>query len=156
MAKVPSVIRGADRAENVPEIRGDLRFATAIASLSLVSASNVLDLPDNDYQFLTGDKLWLAVDRNRAMRCLQAVIYGALDYVGFPRVPAPAEFVAAAICKFVHPVNMQSACSIMHKCEFSDVVISGNTRELTSDLLFAFVLRIDGAESNLKLNLLGS
>ena len=151
------------RASNVLA-HSDVRFATAVASISLVHASNVLDLADNDYKFLTGDKLWLAVDRNRAMRCLQSVIYGALDYVGFPRVPAPAEFVAAVICYFVHPVNIQSACSIMDRVEFSDCVISGQTRELTSDLLFAFVLRIraglldsvHAAESNLKNQLMGA
>src|SRR4051794_41720182 len=31
--------------------------------------------------------------------------YGTLDFVGYPRFPAPVEFIAAVIAYYVHPVN---------------------------------------------------
>src|SRR5437660_7670106 len=39
--------------------------------------------------------------------------YGTLDFVGYPRFPAPVEFIAAVIAYYVHPVNIQTACLIM-------------------------------------------
>src|SRR5690242_21013314 len=35
------------------------------------------------------------------------------SFVGYPRFPAPVEFIAAVIAYYVHPVNIQTACLIM-------------------------------------------
>src|SRR5439155_17593110 len=43
---------------------------------------------------------------SRARRCVEACVYGTLDFVGYPRFPAPVEFIAAVIAYYVHPVNM--------------------------------------------------
>src|SRR5690606_23406177 len=32
-----------------------------------------------------------------ARRCVEACVYGTLDFVGYPRFPAPVEFIAAVI-----------------------------------------------------------
>src|SRR5436309_5539835 len=37
--------------------------------------------------------------------CVEACVYGTLDFVGYPRFPAPVEFIAAVIAYYVHPVN---------------------------------------------------
>src|SRR5207253_9435752 len=50
---------------------------------------------------------------SRARRCVEACVYGTLDFVGYPRFPAPVEFIAAVIAYYVHPVNIQTACLIM-------------------------------------------
>src|SRR5207245_2657533 len=63
--------------------------------------------------FLTSNKVWFATDRSRARRCVEACVYGTLDFVGYPRFPAPVEFIAAVIAYYVHPVNIQTACLIM-------------------------------------------
>src|SRR5207245_11738152 len=47
-------------------------------------------------------------DRSRARRCVEACVYGTLDFVGYPRFPAPVEFIAAVIAYYVHPVNIQT------------------------------------------------
>src|SRR2546428_1517398 len=39
--------------------------------------------------FLTSNKVWIATDRSRALRCVEACVYGTLDFVGYPRFPAP-------------------------------------------------------------------
>src|SRR5438270_11965960 len=81
----------------------DLRFQTALASIKLIQASAVLDLTEDDFDFLTSNKVWIATDRSRARRCVEACVYGTLDFVGYPRFPAPVEFIAAVIAYYVHP-----------------------------------------------------
>src|SRR5688572_32618902 len=74
-----------------------VRFQTALASIKLIQASAVLDLTEDDFDFLTSKKVWIATDRSRARRCVEACVYGTLDFVGYPRFPAPVEFIAAVI-----------------------------------------------------------
>src|SRR5207253_5318194 len=80
-----------------------VRFQTALASIKLIQASAVLDLTEDDFDFLTSNKVWIATDRSRARRCVEACVYGTLDFVGYPRFPAPVEFIAAVIAYYVHP-----------------------------------------------------
>src|SRR3989475_2354870 len=82
-----------------------VRFQTALASIKLIQASAVLDLTEDDFDFLTSNKVWIATDRSRARRCFEACVYGTLDFVGYPRFPAPVEFIAAVIAYYVHPVK---------------------------------------------------
>src|SRR5438094_4905849 len=72
-----------------------VRFQTALASIKLIQASAVLDLTEDDFDFLTSNKVWIATDRSRARRCVEACVYGTLDFVGYPRFPSPVEFIAA-------------------------------------------------------------
>src|SRR5438105_1572506 len=96
-----------------------VRFQTALASIKLIQASAVLDLTEDDFDFLTSNKVWIATDRSRARRCVEGCVYGTLDFVGYPRFPAPVEFIAAVIAYYVHPVNIQTACLIMEGAEFT-------------------------------------
>src|SRR5260221_628287 len=82
-------------------------------SIKLIQASAVLYLTEDDFDFLTSNKVWIATDRSRARRCVEACVYGTLDFVGYPRFPAPVEFIAAFIAYYVHHVNIQPACLIM-------------------------------------------
>src|SRR5438046_8488949 len=40
-----------------------VRFQTALASIKLIQASAVLDLTEDDFDFLTSNKVWIATDR---------------------------------------------------------------------------------------------
>src|SRR5688572_31937158 len=60
-----------------------VRFQTALASIKLIQASAVLDLTEDDFDFLTSNKVWIATDRSRARRCVEACVYGTLDFVGY-------------------------------------------------------------------------
>src|SRR5690348_10886536 len=73
-----------------------VRFQTALASIKLIQASAVLDLTEDDFDFLTSNKVWIATDRSRARRCVEACVYGTLDFVGYPRFP-PIIFIEARI-----------------------------------------------------------
>src|SRR5437667_12871750 len=86
-----------------------VRFQTALASIKLIQASAVLDLTEDDFDFLTSNKVWIATDRSRARRCVEACVDGTLDFVGYPRFPAPAALIAAAVASSARPVNVQPA-----------------------------------------------
>src|SRR5437762_1965011 len=90
-----------------------VRFQTALASIKLIQASAVLDLTEDDFDFLTSNKVWIATDRSRARRCVEACVYGALDVVGFARVSAPVEFIADVIGYCVGPVHVGAACLVV-------------------------------------------
>src|SRR5262245_65707320 len=101
-----------------------VRFQTALASIKLIQASAVLDLTEDDFDFLTSNKGWIATDRSRARRCVEACVYGTLDFVGSPRFRAPVEFLAAVIAYYVHPVNIQTACLILEGVQCTYTLIS--------------------------------
>src|SRR5262249_56621372 len=54
----------------------------------------------------------------------------SLDFVGYPRFPAPVEFIAAVIAYYVHPVNIQTACLIMEGAEFTENIINDGSNKL--------------------------
>src|SRR5204863_8810037 len=78
--------------------------------------------------------------------CVEACVYGTLDFVGYPRFPAPVEFIAAVIAYYVHPVNIQTACLIMEGAEFTENIINGVERPVKAAELFAFTLRVRRSE----------
>src|SRR5260370_487334 len=97
-----------------------VRFQTALASIKLIQASADLDLTEDDFDFLTSSKVWIATDRSRDRRSVDAFGYGKLDFVGYPRFPTPVEYIADVIAYYVHPVNIQTACLIMEGAEFTE------------------------------------
>src|SRR2546428_13696670 len=99
-----------------------VRFQTALASIKLIQASAVLDLTEDDFDFLTSNKVGIATARSRARRCVEACDYGTLDVVGYPRFPALVECSAAVIAYYVQPVNIQTACLIMEGAEFTQTI----------------------------------
>src|SRR5260370_39565688 len=100
-----------------------VRFQTALASIKLIQASAVLHLTEDDFDFLTSNKFWIATYRSRARRCVEACVYGTLDFVGYPRFPATAHFIAAVIAYYVHPVHSQTTCLIIGGGEFPATII---------------------------------
>src|SRR5437762_1352780 len=91
---------------------------------------------------LAGGAMSKLFGSSRARRCVEACVYGTLDFVGYPRFPAPVEFIAAVIAYYVHPVNIQTACLIMEGAEFTENIINGVERPVKAAELFAFTLRV--------------
>src|SRR5699024_7556276 len=102
-----------------------VRFQTALASIKLIQTSDVLDLTEDDFDFLKSNKVWIATDRSRARRGVEACVYGTVDFVGYPRFPAPVEFIAAVIAYYLPPVNNQTACLIMEGPASTEHIITG-------------------------------
>src|SRR2546426_9862283 len=105
-----------------------VRFQTALASIKLIQASAVLDLIEDDFDFLTRNKVWIATDRSLARRCVEACVYGTLDFVGYPRFPAPDEFIAAVIAYYVHRVSIHTAGLNLAGAEFTESIINSVQR----------------------------
>src|SRR5688500_20178299 len=95
-----------------------VRFQTALASIKLIQASAVLDLTEDDFDFLTSNKVWIATDRSRARRCVAACVYGTPAAAGYPRFPAPVESIAGVIASYAHPVTIHTACPLMGGADF--------------------------------------
>src|SRR5437763_11952150 len=96
------------------------RVQTALASIKLIQASAVLDLTEDDFDFLTSNKVWIATDRSRARSCVEACVYGRLDFVGYPCFAVPVEFIVAVFVFFVYIVYIQTGCLIFVGAEFAD------------------------------------
>src|SRR5205814_2823475 len=77
-----------------------VRFQTALASIKLIQASAVLDLTEDDFDFLTSNKVWIATDRSRARRCVEACVYGTLrSEERFSGMPRPISYAAFCLKK---------------------------------------------------------
>lgn len=122
----------------------NVRYLTALNAINMVKEASLVALEESDFEFLTQEKMWVSTDRARARRVVEAATFGAVDFIGFPRVKVPAEFIAATICTYVNPVNMMSACSIMEGCEWSENVINEVSRPLIASELFAHVVQVYG------------
>src|SRR5690554_8056004 len=90
-----------------------VRFQTALASIKLIQASAVLDLTEDDFDFLTSNKVWIATDRSCARRCVEACVYGTLDFVGYSSFPSHVEFIVVGFDYYVYTVNIQRAFFMM-------------------------------------------
>src|SRR5207245_9901257 len=100
-----------------------LRSQTALASTKLILASAVLDLTEADFDFLTSNKVWIATDRSRARCCVEACVYGTLDFVGYARFPATVEFIAAVLFYYVYSVNFKHACIFLFGVLFTSIIV---------------------------------
>src|SRR5262249_55921340 len=121
---------------------------SCLACIQLLQASAVLDLTEDDFDFLTSNKVWIATGRSRGRRRVEACVYGTLDFVGYARFPAPVEFLAAVIAYYVHPVNIQTACLIMEGAVFTENIINGCEPPGKAAELIACSLRVQAGNAN--------
>src|SRR5436305_9654681 len=98
-----------------------VRFQTALASIKLIQASAVLDLTEDDFDFLTSIKVWIATDRSRARRCVEACVYvrwALLDNLAFlvlVRLFLPAFLFFFIPSTFKRPVSSWEALNLTKK-----------------------------------------
>src|SRR5699024_3337524 len=81
-------------------------------------------------------------DRSRARRCDEACVSGMLGFVGYPRFPAPAAFIAAVVAYYVHPVTIQTAWLIMAGAVFTEILTNDVQRPVKAAELFSCTLRV--------------
>src|SRR2546427_302135 len=117
-----------------------VRFQTALASIKLIQASAVLDLTEDDFDFLTSNKVWIATDRSRARCCVEACVYGTLEFVGYPRFAAPVELIAVVIAYYVLLFSIQSGCLMMEGAAFTEIIINVVARPVKAVEFFAVAL----------------
>src|SRR5262245_21407448 len=92
-----------------------VRFQTALASIKLIQASAVLDLTEDDFDFLTSNKVWIATDRSRARRCVEACVCGYLEFVGCLCFPALVVFLCVVIFLTINKVCIATDRSLARR-----------------------------------------
>jgi len=122
----------------------DMRYAASVAALKVLGGGSSVALDKDEIDFIMGNRLWLAQERARVRRGVEAFAFGAIDVLGLPRFPLPAEFVACVIATIIHPVNWTVACVVMSGAEWSENVVMNREDPLRADVLFSHVLRIAG------------
>lgn len=98
-------------------------------------------------ELVKGTIPWTANQRVDVVRCMDALNHGVCDIVGIPRIALPAEYIAATIAKFVHPVNTRLACAWLEVKAGVKEIAGGNNKsvlqeEITADKLFSMVLML--------------
>src|SRR5438445_2930478 len=102
-----------------------VRFQTALASIKLIQASAVLDLTEDDFDFLTSNKVWIATDRSRARRCVEACVYGTLDFRSEERFSRNAE--TDLVCRLL--LEKKKNKSINRRYKYKNQVMLVSRRE---------------------------
>lgn len=69
-------------------------------------------LPD-ELELVKQDISWTGNNRVSVTRTIDSLMYGTMDCLGLPRFEVPAEYIAAAIVQFCHPINYMVACRWM-------------------------------------------
>lgn len=104
-------------------MRGHVFYGvTMLAKTNLLSALDKLGVPRPDVEDLMGDALWLANDRYRIRKALEACMFGSLDMLGLQRFQFSAEWIATWIALVVHETNHLVACSWWHGAQSSDAL----------------------------------
>lgn len=117
-----------------------------------------LGITIEDYNLVRRDTQWKNTERTRVMRTIDALVYGTTDVLGLDRISLPAEYLAAIVTAYVHPVNRLVVCHWLTAQQMSngsaaDIAEIGNTKaavdQVTVRQLFALVLQLsDGAQAS--------
>src|SRR5256885_1705841 len=81
-----------------------VRFQTALASIKLIEASAVLDLTEDDFDFLTSNKVWICSSRFLARCCVEASVYGTLVFLGFQAVDGIRDYKVTGVQTCALPI----------------------------------------------------
>lgn len=129
----------------------NLSLDVALGSMSFLAQlgrSGHLDglgLSRADFDRFIGSDPWLASDRNRMSAILHTMANSSLDAQGLPRFSLPAEYLAAVIAVFVHPVNVHASCVFAPpSMSAQDAGRAGGVtaENCTSEQLFALVVQL--------------
>ena len=97
-----------------------MRIETAKSMMMFVAtAASVGDLEtvgctEEDYELMTQDRMWTAVQSVRVRKAFFAIMEGANTLAGAQKLQKLcAEYVACCICMFIHPINSWTMCSLV-------------------------------------------
>jgi len=121
--------------------RGAMRM---IANMGTAGHLESIGLSEDDFNKVTGKLPWLGTDRNRMTQALNTLLTTTLDVLGIPRHTLCAEYVAAGIALFVHPVNAHVACRFMENAPSAMALGRGadEAEICSSKQLFALVVQL--------------
>src|SRR5437660_1556913 len=95
-----------------------VRFQTALASIKLIQASAVLDLTEDDFDFLTSNKVWFRTNRSGPLGSVKACFFATLYFVVYPRFLFPLALLLPSLLimfipsTFKRPVSSWKALNL--------------------------------------------
>jgi len=95
---------------NYEVAKSSMKFLATMGKAGILENSGI---SRGDFDRLVGDLPWLASERQRMTTALQTLIMGSIDALGLPRFNVPAEYNAAGIAVFIHPINVHACCVFM-------------------------------------------
>lgn len=98
----------------------------------------------SDFAVLSQAKPWKGVDRYMISRVFESLLSGTLSVMGVQPFELPAEYIAAGISLFVHPINHSVACRYFERRPSSESLVRGNPdiERIDAGQLFAMVLEV--------------
>ena len=131
-----------------------LRFEVAWGGLQLLAAMDpkvihkTTGISEEDFLYLTGKAPWIAAERARVTRSLEAIVSSGLDVLGIARINPPAEYIAAAIVCYANPVNVHTACRWMERRQAANSILGQREMDehVNPDVVFALCLELYSAE----------
>lgn len=110
-----------------------------IGQLGQAGQLDTLGISEADYKRLCSSTPWLPTEKHRMTAVLHSLIMGSVDALGLPRFQIPAEYMAAGICVFVHPVNIHAACIFSCTTGESELMTRGDMTTVRPEQIFALV-----------------
>jgi len=126
-----------------------VRLEVAFGAMSMLAAGTAssnfshMGMSDDDYDLFTGSGVWQRQDQGSIESISSNIITGVMDMVGIQRIEVSAEYIAAVIAMFVHPVNYFTACSWLARNYSNEDLASGNSQlsieRVTPGVVYALV-----------------
>lgn len=128
-----------------------MKLSTALGVMRVIATSEMhgaLGVTPAEMALISGPSPWMAGDRVAVRRVLDSLIYGTMDTMGLPHFELSAEYVAAHIVGYVHPVNMLAACVWLSRVVDADQLVAEKkgTDNISARRLHAFCVKLLDAE----------
>lgn len=128
-----------------------MKLSCALGVMRIISQSEMhaqLGVTPSEMALISGGQPWVAGDRIAVRRVMDTLIYGTMDTAGLPHFELSAEYVAAHIVGYVHPVNYMAACAWLQRVVDADQLVAEKkgTDNISARRLHAFCVKMLDAE----------
>lgn len=128
----------------------NIQYSVARGAMSQIAAQfeagsiDMFGVTLEDWKKLSAAKPWIANDRTRMAFIFNSLMSSTTNVIGVPAFQMPAEYIAAGIALYVHPINVHAACRFLERlptAEEQGRAVEG-TDKVTAAQLFALVVQL--------------
>lgn len=138
----------------------DLKLDTLIGVMYAIEASvpaslGQVGLNEQNWKQVCQNTPWVGSDRLRAKATLETLQWATLDFLNLPRFEVPAEYTAAVLAFYVHPINWMTACLLFEGGQTASdlgVPTAGESEKVSARQLLAIMclLQDNGCKQELE------
>lgn len=105
---------------------------------------NTLGVSVVDFKKVSGPNVWSATDRSKMAFIMNSLLSSTINIIGCAPFQLPAEFIAAGIALWVHPINIHAACRFMERVATAESLGRGieNGDLVKAQQLFALIIQL--------------